>query len=240
MADTIILSQKITTCLALGAAVRCNNNNNNNASKVDQFFPTTHKGVRFNSVVKQSHLSSFLDQKNQRYLRSQNEATRKKKMAICALPPESPVPIDATSHGQLWDFITNSSLSGWQVWVGGSAVTALLSFVTKGKWGPLLQLNDKLQETIDEAEKIVDMVEDVAERVEKVAEEAAHKLPDGKLQDAAEYIESLAEKIDKSAEMAEAALEKIEDISENLEAMAESAKQELKPVTTTVKAKDQN
>ncbi|MED6210252.1 hypothetical protein PIB30_062471 [Stylosanthes scabra] len=232
MADIIIFSQKITTCLALGAAVRCNINNNN-ASKVDQFIiPTTHG-------VKQSHFS-FLDQKNQRYLRSQNEATRKKKMAICALPPEAPVPVDATSHGQLWDFITNSSLSDWQVWVGGSAVTLLLSFVTKGKWGPLLQLNDKLQATIDEAEKVVDMVEDVAERVEKIAEEAANNLPDGKLQDAAEYIESLAEKIDKSAEMAEAALEKIEDISENLESMAESAKKELKPVTTTVQAKDQN
>ncbi|XP_057747464.1 uncharacterized protein LOC130966663 [Arachis stenosperma] len=230
MADTIISTQKIITCLASGAAVRCKNNNiNNNASKVDQF-PSTHR-LRFSSVAKQSRFS-FLDQKK-------NEGTRKKKLAICALPPETPVPIDVTSHGQLWDFITNSSLSDWQVWVGGSAVTVLLSFATKGKWGPLLQLQDKLQTTIDQAEKVVDMVEDVAERVEKVAEEAANNLPEGKLQDAAEYIENLAEKIDKSAEMAEAALEKIEDISEQLESFVEST-QELKTVTTTVQAKDQN
>lgn len=49
-------------------------------------------------------------------------------------------------------------------------------------------------------EEIVHGVEKVAEVVEKVAEEISENLPAGKLKDAVELVEHVAEKADKDAE----------------------------------------
>ncbi|KAG4954803.1 hypothetical protein JHK87_040397 [Glycine soja] len=109
-----------------------------------------------------------------------------------------------------------------------------------GKWGPLLQLKEKVETTIDEAQRVVDIVEDVAEGVDKVAEEAVKHLPDGKLRDAVEFVEKVAEDIDKHAERAEDALEKVENMENEFESFIESTTHHQEnSVTTTAEAKEQ-
>lgn len=57
----------------------------------------------------------------------------------------------------------------------------------------------KIGTTIDKAERVV----------EKVAEVAVKNLPIGKLQDAAEFVENVAENVDKQTQNAEDVLEKV-------------------------------
>ncbi|CAL0315546.1 unnamed protein product [Lupinus luteus] len=204
MANTIFTQKFI--CLALGTfKTRCQ------ASKADH--PTHH--LRSNSIIKYNR---FFTSDQGRF---QNVCTRKMNMAVYAntTPPGAPFPIDP-SHGH------------WKVWILGTIVTILLSF-SRGKWGPLLQLKDKIGATIDEAERVADIVEEVAERVEKVAEEAAEKLPEGKLQEAARFIEKVAEDIDKRAENVEDALEKVEEMEKKLESFIESTTHQEKTTVVT-------
>ncbi|KRH16789.1 hypothetical protein GLYMA_14G177800v4 [Glycine max] len=126
-----------------------------------------------------------------------------------------------------------------KIWIVGTIFTILVSF-TRGKWGPLLQLKEKVETTIDEAQRVVDIVEDVAEGVDKVAEEAVKHLPDGKLRDAVEFVEKVAEDIDKHAERAEDELEKVENMENEFESFIESTTHHQEnSVTTTAEAKEQ-
>lgn len=72
---------------------------------------------------------------------------------------------------------------------------------------------EKVETTIEEAEKVSDVIEEVAETVKKVAEEAVNHLPHGKLRDAVEVVEDVAEEIDKDAHIAGDALEKVSHFS---------------------------
>ncbi|KAE9595964.1 hypothetical protein Lal_00030789 [Lupinus albus] len=208
MANTI-LTQK-STCLALGTFIsRCQ------TSKAK--YPIHH--LQPNSKIKYSRFFT------QYHTILQNVCTRKMNMAVYANTPSgAPFPADP-------------SPGHWKVWILGTIVTILLSF-SRGKWGPLLQLKDKIGTTIDEAQRVADIVEEMAERVEKVAEEAAKKLPEGKLQDAAEFIEKVAEDIDKHAENVEDALQKVEDMEKKLESLTESTTHQEK-TTVVTKAQDQ-
>ncbi|CAL0299304.1 unnamed protein product [Lupinus luteus] len=85
------------------------------------------------------------------------------------IPSGSPLPVDPNSP------------SHWKIWILGTIVTILLS-LSRGRWGSLLQLKDKVGTTIDEAKEIADIVEEVSEKVDKVAEEVEKELPEGKLQ----------------------------------------------------------
>lgn len=67
----------------------------------------------------------------------------------------------------------------------------------------------KIDNAIDKAEEIADIVEEVADDVENVAESAANHLPKGKLRDACEYIDKVAEKVEKDAHIAGEALQKV-------------------------------
>lgn len=49
----------------------------------------------------------------------------------------------------------------------------------------------------------------MAEKVDKVAEEALKHLPEGKIHDAVEFVEKVAEDVEKRAQRAEDALEKV-------------------------------
>ncbi|XP_054796558.1 uncharacterized protein LOC129301953 isoform X2 [Prosopis cineraria] len=113
----------------------------------------------------------------------------------------------------------------WKVWILGTIVTVLLSF-SKGKWGPLLKLKEKVETTLEEMEKISDVVEEVAEKVEEVAEAAAEHLPEGKLQDVAELIENLAEQIDKDAHLAGDVLDKVEEMVKEVDSFVDADAQE--------------
>ncbi|OIW02560.1 hypothetical protein TanjilG_12874 [Lupinus angustifolius] len=142
------------------------------------------------------------------------------------IPSGAPLPVDPNSPGH------------WKIWILGTIVTILLSF-SRGKWGSLLQLKDKIGTTIDEAEEIADIVEEVSEKVDKVAEEAEKKLPEGKLQDAAEFIEKVAEDINKHTRNAEDALEKVEGMEKELESLIESTPRPEKTTVVATKAQDQ-
>ncbi|CAL0316990.1 unnamed protein product [Lupinus luteus] len=65
-----------------------------------------------------------------------------------------------------------------KIWILGTIVTILLS-LSRGRWGSLLQLKDKIGTTIGEAKEIADIVEEVSEKVDKVVEEAEKELPEG-------------------------------------------------------------
>ncbi|KAG5111165.1 hypothetical protein JHK82_040388 [Glycine max] len=178
--------------------------------------------LRFNSKLKHNNRLS-VPEKNLA-LRFQNGSTRKMNMVVYAsITPGDP--IDPSGH--------------WKIWIVGTIFTILVSF-TRGKWGPLLQLKEKVETTIDEAQRVVDIVEDVAEGVDKVAEEAVKHLPDGKLRDAVEFVEKVAEDIDKHAERAEDALEKVENMENEFESFIESTTHHQEnSVTTTAEAKEQ-
>ncbi|XP_020210050.1 uncharacterized protein LOC109795051 [Cajanus cajan] len=176
--------------------------------------------LRFNSKVKRNRFS--VPEKNLS-LRFQKDATRKMNMAVySSITPGDPV---------------DPSPGHWKIWILGTIFTILASF-TRGKWGPLLQLKEKVETTIDEAERVVDVIEDVAEKVDKVAEEAVNHLPKGKLRDAAEFVEKVAEDIDNHAQQAEEALEKVENIEKEFESFIESTTHQENSTTATTTAKE--
>ncbi|XP_027333761.1 uncharacterized protein LOC113848445 [Abrus precatorius] len=211
MANTTF-TQKFT-CLTVGTFCRCQ------ASKVDH---PIHR-LRFNSKIKHNGFS-VLEQNLA--LRFQNDPTRKTNMAVHAsTTPGAPFPVDP-------------SPGHWKVWILGTIFTILVSF-TRGKWGPLLLLKEKVETTIEEADRIMDIVEEVAEGVEKVTEEVVKHLPEGKLRDTAEFVEEVAKDIDKHAQNAEDALEKIENMEKEFESFVESTTHQKNTIMPNTDAKDQ-
>ncbi|KAI9106493.1 hypothetical protein K1719_022021 [Acacia pycnantha] len=101
----------------------------------------------------------------------------------------------------------------WKFRIFATIVTIFLSFF-KGKWGPLLLLKEKVETAIEELEEISEVVEEVADAVEELAETAAKNLPEGKLHDAAEFIDKLAQEVEKDAHIAGHLLEKVEETLE--------------------------
>ncbi|KAK7275803.1 hypothetical protein RIF29_16927 [Crotalaria pallida] len=213
MANTIF-TLKSSTCLGLGTFRRCQ------ASKSEH---PTHHHLGFYSKSK-FNLFSIPDQKLA--LRFQKDFRRKMNMTVFAnIPQGAPLPVDP-------------SPAHWKAWVIGTIVTILLSS-SRGKWGPLLQLRDKIQITIDEVERVADIVEEVAETVEKVADVATKNLPEGKLHDAAEIVGQVAENIDMLAENAGNALEKVEEMGKEMESFIESTALQEKTTVASTTAKDQ-
>ncbi|ESW13214.1 hypothetical protein PHAVU_008G177300 [Phaseolus vulgaris] len=178
--------------------------------------------LRFNSTIKHKRFS--VPQKNLG-LRFQNDARGKMNMVVCSsTTPEIP---DHPSPGY------------WKFWILGTVFTILASLL-RGKWGPLLQLKEKVETTIHEAEQVVDIIEDVAEKVDKVAEEALKHLPEGKIHDAVEFVEKVAEDVEKRAQRAEDALEKVENVEKEFESfITESTTHHESSGTTTSEPKEQ-
>lgn len=58
-------------------------------------------------------------------------------------------------------------------------------------------------------ETVAETVEKVADKLDKVAEELADILPEGKLKQAARYIEDIAEEAEKDAHLVDEAIEKV-------------------------------
>ncbi|KAK7385340.1 hypothetical protein VNO78_31056 [Psophocarpus tetragonolobus] len=176
------------------------------------------RSIRFNSKIK---LNPFVVPEKNLGLIFQNDETKRRNMVVYAGIGD---PVDPSSPGS------------WKLWILGSIFTILLPFITRGKWGPLLQLKEKVETTIDEAQRVVDIIEDVAETVDKVAEETVKNLPPGKLRDAVAFVEKVAENIDKHAERAEDALEQVENMGDQLESIMESTTEQENTVTTTTEA----
>ncbi|KAK9284829.1 hypothetical protein L1049_024007 [Liquidambar formosana] len=96
----------------------------------------------------------------------------------------------------------------WKKWVVGILLSIVLpSF--RHKWGPLLVLEEA--------------VEDLAEGVEKVADVVEDKLPDHdtKLKEVTESVENLAKETVKEAEQVQEFAQKVEKLEEDVETLME-------------------
>ncbi|KAG5251019.1 plastid-targeted protein [Salix suchowensis] len=115
---------------------------------------------------------------------------------------------------------------GEQTWVLG-LVLALTPFGIS-TWWPILKSKafelgvwktvDSIMQT---TETVAETVEKVADKVDKVAEDLADILPEGKLKQAARYIEDIAEEAEKDAHLVDEAIEKLEEIEIGLKEEAE-------------------
>ncbi|XP_016165582.1 uncharacterized protein LOC107608250 isoform X1 [Arachis ipaensis] len=219
MANTISITQKVT-CFGLGTLDKTQ------ASKVG-LPPTTHHHVRINSNIIKNNRCYVLEHNLGLFIFPSYTTTRKMNMSVFGSLQPGPVdPSSSPAHCR-------------KLWIIGTIFTILLSF-SRGKWGPLLQLKEKIETRMKEAEKIAEAVEEVAEGVEKVAEDVAKIVPEGKLHDAAQFVEKVAQDIDKHAQAAEDALEKAKDMEQDLESFFESTTHgQEKSVATTPEWKDQ-
>lgn len=105
----------------------------------------------------------------------------------------------------------------WQTWVLGLFV-ALTPFGIR-TWWPILK--SKVDSIMQTTEAVAETVEKVADKVDKVAEDLADILPEGKLKQAVGYIEDIAEKAEKDAQLVDEAIEKLEKIETELKEEAE-------------------
>ncbi|KVI06741.1 uncharacterized protein LOC112509747 [Cynara cardunculus var. scolymus] len=113
------------------------------------------------------------------------------------------------------------SSSTWKNWVIGCLMTFIVpSITTKG--GPIKVFMNKLDHLFDTAEEISDIVEAVADKVDKVAEKLSDDMPEGsKLKNTLEFIEQVAERLEKDAETAGDLIDKVQEIQEKIEDILE-------------------
>ncbi|XP_042031509.1 uncharacterized protein LOC121778256 [Salvia splendens] len=103
-------------------------------------------------------------------------------------------------------------------WVLGFVVTFILPFFTS-KLGPLQEVKDRLETSLQAVENIVEVVEVVADSVDKIAENYAEDLPQGKLRDLVEKVEHLAEKTAEAADALDNVIDKVQDVSEHVDSI---------------------
>ncbi|KAG6388690.1 hypothetical protein SASPL_150122 [Salvia splendens] len=104
-------------------------------------------------------------------------------------------------------------------WVLGFVVTFILPFFTS-KLGPLQEIKDRLETSLQAVENIAEAVEVVAESVDKIAENYAEDLPQGKLRDLVEKVEHFAEKTAEAAGALDNIIDKVQDVSEHVDSIA--------------------
>ncbi|KAK8642748.1 hypothetical protein V6N13_012081 [Hibiscus sabdariffa] len=115
------------------------------------------------------------------------------------------------------------ALGSWKHWILGILMSIILP-MWRGDWRPLLKLKLEQAETvIDTAEAVTDIVENVAEQVEKVADEIGDSLPEGKLKDALEIVEDIADETADDARIAGEFIDKVEDMVDQVEEKVESS-----------------
>ncbi|XP_028797100.1 uncharacterized protein LOC114752525 isoform X2 [Neltuma alba] len=213
MAMTIFLQQ--SACAATDTFHRCQ------ASQVD---PRIISQLKYDRSSAPNHKLSRLPDLNLGFILQIRRNMKNLAVVHASAPKEAPLPAHPSPGGGHY----------WKVHILGTIVAMLLSF-SKGKWGPLLILKEKVETTIEELEQISDVVEEVADKVEEVAEAAAKHLPEGKLQDAAEFIDKLAEEIEKNAHLAGDLLEKVEDMGDEVDSFLDSNNQDKTVVSEEAK-----
>ncbi|XAR49482.1 hypothetical protein NMG60_11032704 [Bertholletia excelsa] len=104
----------------------------------------------------------------------------------------------------------------WAKWLLGSMLSLVLPLWNQ-KWAKLLSFEAKVEQVMEEVETVVDVVEKVATTAEKVSVEVADKLPvDGKLKEAALFVEHLSEETAKDAELTKDFIHKVEVLKHDL------------------------
>nr|XP_043637487.1 uncharacterized protein LOC122608443 [Erigeron canadensis] len=116
--------------------------------------------------------------------------------------------------------------SAWKNWVIGILMTFVVPSVsTKG--GPIKLMMQKVDNIMDTAEHITDIVEAVADKVDKVIEETEGNLPEGsQIRKTLDYIENVAERIEKDAHTAGDYIDKVQEMQDKIEYMLESILEE--------------
>ncbi|GMI78443.1 hypothetical protein HRI_001513600 [Hibiscus trionum] len=142
-------------------------------------------------------------------LRLQNADRDKNKVVCCSVGPGPSFP-------------SNPDPGSWQLWVLGILVSVVLPF-WRSKWGPLLKLKDEVETVIDEVEAVADIVEKVAEGVEEVADDIGNHLPEGRLKDAFEMVEDMAQNTADGAHLAGEFIDKVEEVEEMMESCMEQS-----------------
>ncbi|GMI82812.1 hypothetical protein HRI_001950500 [Hibiscus trionum] len=122
----------------------------------------------------------------------------------------------------------------WKGWILGILMSIILP-MWRGNWRPLLKLKQEAETIIDTVEAVADIVEKVAEQVEKVADEVGDRLPEGKLKDALEFVEELADETGDGARIAGDFIDKVEDMVDQVEEKVESL---MKPSSGDKEAKE--
>ncbi|KAK4429583.1 hypothetical protein Salat_1258900 [Sesamum alatum] len=121
-------------------------------------------------------------------------------------------------------------------WIVGVAIAIVVPFVNY-KWGPLLK--NKIETAMKMTEDVVEAVEKVAGEVEKVAEDIADDLPEGgKLREAVDFVEKVAERAAKDAGAVDDFIDKVQEEQEKAESFVESLEDE--SVNPPKESKDQN
>ncbi|KAK8298192.1 hypothetical protein V6Z11_D05G237400 [Gossypium hirsutum] len=109
----------------------------------------------------------------------------------------------------------------WKPWILGFLMSIILPF-WRGNWRPLLKLKQEAETVIDTVETVTDIVEKVAEQVEQVADKVGDSLPEGKLKDALEIAEDMAEGTVDDARIVGEFIDKVEDMVDQVEEELES------------------
>ncbi|KAE8658974.1 Detected protein of unknown function [Hibiscus syriacus] len=135
-------------------------------------------------------------------------ADRDKNMVVCC------------SLGSGPSFPSNPGPASWKLWVLGILMSMVLPF-WRSKLGSLLKWKDEVETVIDRVEALTDIVEKVAEQVEEVADDIGNHLPEGRLKDALELVEDMAQNTADGARFAGEFIDKVEEVEEKVESWME-------------------
>lgn len=162
------------------------------------------------------------------FIATTNSRTRWNSMIVYANvePPATPPPPSGSSSGS------------WKNWVMGILMTFIVPLVTT-KGGPIKALLLKVDQIMDTAEHISDVVEAVADRVDKVVEEIEDDLPEGsRLRKTLDFIENVAERVEKDAHTAGDFIDKVQEMEDKLEDIMDPVLEEANEVDKELKDKE--
>ncbi|KAE8009236.1 hypothetical protein FH972_005685 [Carpinus fangiana] len=109
----------------------------------------------------------------------------------------------------------------WAKWLWGSILAMLLPMWNQD-WVKLRRIEGEAEIVVEEVEGVAKVVEKLATVAEKISAEVADKLPEkGKLQEAALFVEHVAEEAAHDAQLTENFIHKVDALKEDLEALVE-------------------
>ncbi|XP_048437352.1 uncharacterized protein LOC103940295 isoform X3 [Pyrus x bretschneideri] len=149
------------------------------------------------------------------------ESGSQKKMAVVvnSVEPGAPLPSDPSGIN-------------WKLWLVGMLFSVAIPF-WKNKWWPLQNIKEKFSTALDTVEDVAEVVEKVAGQVEKVADDIADHLPEGRLQEAARIVESVAREAGKDAALADDLIEKVEEVEKEVDSIIEQANKKIEEENDT-------
>ncbi|CAM8896700.1 unnamed protein product [Rhodiola kirilowii] len=119
----------------------------------------------------------------------------------------------------------------WKKWAVGITLSIILPSYRR-KLGPLGILMNRVNEVLETTETMSEVVEDVAVDVKRLAEAYERRLPakdqDGKLKEALDLVEKLAEETIKATDLAQELIDKVEEAEERLDDILTEAQARIK------------